>query len=378
MVSWKIRILHITLWFLCFLSYFMPWAGVGSGIFMPWINAGSEVFTGWDFVFPFSITYLIGLLLGLFAVVKQSKFLNIVSGVLMILGVVGAIIGIAQGAFVSDPYCDKMFGKWGLALASIASTIYTLTGIAMITSEKMPPERKHLKSALIYLIFAVVLAGAVVLLMDMGTEWGLSFALRSISIADRCGFPSVMISFDAKEYPIYFRLLTPDGAEIFHYHVASPRKVIYMPIEEQNKHRLLYRTNIVGPRKYLVEINLIYSGEILSREIEIKGARADIRVLNVRVERSSHLICNSISCPVISEVDVEVKNDGDVPLYFETLKLLLDGKEVPFYITKGRASLNPGESEILYLKPIEIPANEAHVIEILIPEVTSISYKFEP
>lgn len=80
----RARVVYGILWLLTLIAYSVPWASIGG-----------ETYIGWNFTVPFSITYLIGLLLGLIVLTVKYKpvGLTIVAGVLMILGVIGGFIG---------------------------------------------------------------------------------------------------------------------------------------------------------------------------------------------------------------------------------------------------------------------------------------------
>ncbi len=62
----------------------------------PWVCVGNKCWSGWNFTYPFSFTYLLGLLLQLVAALTYYSpvALSLLSGVLMLLGVMGAISGV--------------------------------------------------------------------------------------------------------------------------------------------------------------------------------------------------------------------------------------------------------------------------------------------
>jgi len=90
----KWRIIYGILWLLTVIAYSVPWA-----------RAGDKVFVGWNFTIPFSITYLIGILLGLIVLVTRFKpiTMTVIAGILMLLGVVGAYLGLGAMALLCWP-----------------------------------------------------------------------------------------------------------------------------------------------------------------------------------------------------------------------------------------------------------------------------------
>jgi hypothetical protein len=89
---WKHRIIYLILWLLTFIAYSIPWASVDG-----------QSYTGWNFTIPFSITYVIGIVLGLVVLILRFKpvMLTLVAGILMLLGVVGAGVGYEIGAVLA-------------------------------------------------------------------------------------------------------------------------------------------------------------------------------------------------------------------------------------------------------------------------------------
>lgn len=100
----KWRLLYALLWLLTVVAYSVPWMSATSA----W--GGAEVFTGWSFTIPFSITYFIGMLLGLTVLLTRFSPVaaTIASGVLMFLGIVGAGIGVGMAKAVGA--VSKMVG----------------------------------------------------------------------------------------------------------------------------------------------------------------------------------------------------------------------------------------------------------------------------
>jgi len=85
---------------------------------------------GWNFTVPFSITYVIGILLGLIALIVRYKpvLMTIIAGILMILGVVGALLGYSLMAALSTFTGAKTSIEAGVGLAFIVSIIYMVAG----------------------------------------------------------------------------------------------------------------------------------------------------------------------------------------------------------------------------------------------------------
>jgi len=80
------------LWLLAVIAYSLPWATVDF-----------RSYVGWNLTVPFSITYLIGLLLGLAVLVARFEpvTMTIIAGVLMLLGVAGALLGLGAAAVLA-------------------------------------------------------------------------------------------------------------------------------------------------------------------------------------------------------------------------------------------------------------------------------------
>jgi hypothetical protein len=112
----KHRVIYAILWLLTVIAYSIPWA-----------TADGQTFVGWNFTVPFSITYVIGILLGLIALIVRYKpvLLTIIAGILMILGVVGALLSMAV---LSGFTATKLHIEAGVGFAFILSIVYMVTG----------------------------------------------------------------------------------------------------------------------------------------------------------------------------------------------------------------------------------------------------------
>jgi hypothetical protein len=115
----KYRAIYAVLWLLTVIAYSLPWA-----------SADGKVFTGWSFTVPFSFTYVIGMLLGLIVLLTKFKpvAMTIFAGILMLLGVFGAVFGYALAAALAGLTGAKVSTEAGGGLALIASMIYMVAG----------------------------------------------------------------------------------------------------------------------------------------------------------------------------------------------------------------------------------------------------------
>lgn len=122
-VKW--RVVYAVLWLLALAAYSAPWA-----------VADGRAFVGWNFTMPFSITYVIGLALGLVTLLARYRpvAMTIIAGILMILGVLGGFMGLAAMEFVTGlgkivgTKTPEIKGEWGLGLAFLASILYMVLG----------------------------------------------------------------------------------------------------------------------------------------------------------------------------------------------------------------------------------------------------------
>ncbi len=106
----------------------------------PWARIGADVYVGWNFTVPYSFTYVIGIVIGLVVLATRAfpVALTVVAGLLMLLGVFGAVYGISEvkatftiiGAFgklqgVETPEVET---EWGLGFAFVIAIVYTVAG----------------------------------------------------------------------------------------------------------------------------------------------------------------------------------------------------------------------------------------------------------
>ena len=115
----KYRVVYAVLWLLMVIAYSVPWASVDG-----------KLYVGWNFTIPFSITYLIGIVLGLVVLVVKFKpvTMSIVAGVLMILGVAGALFGYTMMEVLVGFVGSQSKAEAGMGLALLLSIAYTVLG----------------------------------------------------------------------------------------------------------------------------------------------------------------------------------------------------------------------------------------------------------
>ena len=113
------RVVYAILWLLIVIAYSIPWATVNG-----------QTFVGWNFTVPFSITYLIGIILGLVVLITRFKpvVMTIVAGILMLLGIAGADLGLATASILTGIVGGEAKAEAGMGLAFIVSIIYTVLG----------------------------------------------------------------------------------------------------------------------------------------------------------------------------------------------------------------------------------------------------------
>lgn len=113
------RVVYAILWLLTVIAYSIPWA-----------TANGQTFVGWNFTMPFSITYLIGIILGLVVLLLRFKpvVMTIVAGILMLLGIAGAELGLGTASILTGIVGGEAKAEAGMGLAFIVSIIYTVLG----------------------------------------------------------------------------------------------------------------------------------------------------------------------------------------------------------------------------------------------------------
>ncbi|MEM2352306.1 MAG: zinc ribbon domain-containing protein [Thermoproteota archaeon] len=125
-------VVYGVLWLLTVIAYSVPWAKVDG-----------KVFVGWNFTMPFSITYVIGMLLGLIVIIVKYRpvLMTIVAGVLMMLGLVGAAIGFGAAQIAGGLTGVKVSWEAGPGWAFILTMLYMVAGA--YAARKIPKSRRN-------------------------------------------------------------------------------------------------------------------------------------------------------------------------------------------------------------------------------------------
>jgi len=115
----KYRVVYAVLWLLTVVAYFIPW-----------VSINGKMYIGLNFTLPFSITYVIGILLGLIVLIGSFKpvAMTIAAGILMLLGIAGATVGYGAIAALAGFTETKVTMEAGVGLAFILSIIYMIAG----------------------------------------------------------------------------------------------------------------------------------------------------------------------------------------------------------------------------------------------------------
>lgn len=113
------RLWYLILWMLALIGYSVPWA-----------RADARVFIGWEFTIPFSITYLIALLIGLVVLITRSSplVLTVLSGMLMLLGLAGAGFGLEIMVALAGLAGARASHEPGIGFAFLVSILYLVLG----------------------------------------------------------------------------------------------------------------------------------------------------------------------------------------------------------------------------------------------------------
>ncbi len=108
------------------LSLLALWA-----FFSPWSRMGTATYTGLNYVVPFSLTYLIGLVLAFIVLFTGYRAigLTITAGILMFLGVIGGVIGAGiSGGLSQATGGASAHTAGGIAFAFLISIVYAILG----------------------------------------------------------------------------------------------------------------------------------------------------------------------------------------------------------------------------------------------------------
>jgi hypothetical protein len=204
------------------------------------------------------------------------------------------------------------------------------------------------------------------------------FEVKSVRLVNDYGIPSFRISFNTSDYPIYFYLLTPEGERIDLLDVIGP---MANPDNAIDLHLIpcCNYTNIIGPKKYVIKA-YYENKELWSSVFEVKGAKANLKIADVEFNASSELSLRRIT--------LEIKNEGDVSLRLEDLKLYLDYSCEPFAISPSTPahddilSVPPGNSSRVNIHPSSFISSkhldEEHRIVVMLPRIAEASYIIKP
>jgi FtsH-binding integral membrane protein len=107
---------------------------------LPWYSTGEKSYSGWNFVIPFSMTYLIGIILGFIVLITRLMpfGLTIAAGVLMLVGVAVGVLGGEVGVAVSELTGETGSAQGGIGFAFVMSIIYLILGAWL--GKRMKPE----------------------------------------------------------------------------------------------------------------------------------------------------------------------------------------------------------------------------------------------
>ena len=110
------------------LIYGVLWLAAVAVYSVPWIRLDGDVYTGWNCTLPFSLPYVIGLLLGLLVLLttRLPFGLSLAAGILMILGVVGAVFGYYFAELVATLAGGNVAMEPGMCIAFLYSLVYTV------------------------------------------------------------------------------------------------------------------------------------------------------------------------------------------------------------------------------------------------------------
>jgi hypothetical protein len=198
-----------------------------------------------------------------------------------------------------------------------------------------------------------------------------TFEVKGIGIVDHDGYPCFKIPFKTSNYPVTFRLLTKEGELIDTYVADKPEEVVYLHLTPFKPF-----TNVIGPKSYVIKA-FYGDKEVYSSSFDVKGAKADLKIKDVSFNASLLLF--------LKKLTLEVRNEGDVPLYLTpiNIELYLDGLHEAFALYPSSLAIEPGNTSSLSLEPVALAIDpryldREHKADIVIPNVTKISYTIEP
>ncbi|RSN77415.1 MAG: hypothetical protein DSO07_10105 [Thermoproteota archaeon] len=224
----------------------------------------------------------------------------------------------------------------------------------------------------ILLVLLVLVVLFFLLLIGGALTYKPSFEVRSIGVVDYDGYPCLKISFRTGDYPIEFKLLTKEGESIYFTFATKPEEVVYLYLTPGKPF-----TNIVGSKSYVIKA-FYGDKEVYSGSFDVKGAKADLKIKDA----SFKAYYSSLS---LEGLTIEVRNEGDVPLYLNWMNigLYLDNLQKSFSLSPSTLTLEPGNISTLGLEPVFSSVdleylNEEHRVDVVIPDIARASYIIEP
>ncbi|RSN72733.1 MAG: hypothetical protein DSO07_11440 [Thermoproteota archaeon] len=228
------------------------------------------------------------------------------------------------------------------------------------------------RKILLALVIVVILF--LLLLIAGALTYKPAFEIKGIGIVDHDGYPCFKIPFKTSNYPVTFRLLTKDGELIDTYVADKPEEVVYLHLTPFKPF-----TNVIGPKSYVIKA-FYGDKEVYSSSFDVKGAKADLKIKDVSFN-------TSIFSLDLRKLTLEVRNEGDVPLYLTlipiNIELYLDGLHEAFAPYPSSLAIEPGNTSSLSLEPVALAIDpnyldKEHRVDVVIPNVTRTSYIIEP
>jgi len=210
--------------------------------------------------------------------------------------------------------------------------------------EKEKSEVKYLPSAkkIILTIFAIVLIFIAMILFTQPPQIP-KLSVSETILVDNNGYPSVKIIFEARKYPIVFKLFTSEGELVDTRIVGEGEKVAYLSLVGINP-----KKNMVGQKSFTVKA---YYGneEVYSASLQVNRVKPKLTwAENPITGEASTLGLN------IKTIRFKVENEGDVPLYINTLspdfKVYFKDEAVP--ATVDDIVVTPGGEALVEAKPL--------------------------
>jgi hypothetical protein len=212
--------------------------------------------------------------------------------------------------------------------------------------EKEKSEVRDLPSAkkIILIVFAIVLVFIAILLFVQPPQLS-KLSVSETVLVDNNGYPSVKIVFEAKKYPIVFKLFTSEGELVDTRIVGEGEKITYLSLVGINP-----KKNMVSQKSFTVKA---YYGneEVYSASLQVNGVKPKLTWAENPVTGEASILGLSIKT-----IRFKVKNEGDVPLYIDTLspdfKVYFKDEAVP--ATVDDIVVTPGGEALVEAKPLII------------------------